>query len=78
MPRFKDKSYGPSLPMEGDLKVTTSQEVTPILLSVMIVVAGAAVLLFALGAFDELRDLWSHPDHRPVEDEHPFPHHKSK
>jgi len=46
------------------------------LLSVMIVCAVAAVLLFAMGAFDDLRDVWVHPEHIRDEDDrhHPRPH----
>ncbi len=45
------------------------------LLSVMIVCAVGAVILFAMGAFDELRDLWKNPEHRDPEDDlhHPKP-----
>ena len=45
------------------------------LLWLMIACALGAVLLFALGAFDELRDIWTHPDHKDVENEwhHPKP-----
>ena len=39
------------------------------LLSLMIVCAVGAVLLFAMGAFSDLRDVWTHPDHRPAEDD---------
>jgi len=42
------------------------------LLSLMIVCAVGAILLFASGAFDELRDVWRHPEHRDAEDD---PHH---
>jgi len=48
------------------------------LLSLMIVCAIGAVLLFALGAFDDLRDVWKHPDHRAAEDHHSFPKPKSR
>lgn len=48
------------------------------LLSLMIVCAVGAILLFALGAFDELRDLWTHPDQRPAEDDRPIPRPKPK
>jgi hypothetical protein len=42
------------------------------LLSLMIVCAVGAGLLFFLGAFDELRDIWTHPDHKDVDDQwHP-------
>ena len=46
------------------------------LLSLMIVCAVAAVFLFAMGAFDDLRDLWKHPEHIREEDDrhHPRPH----
>jgi len=43
------------------------------LLSVMIACALAAVLLFLIGAFDELRAVWQHPDHRAAENEHRLP-----
>ncbi len=49
---------------------------TPMLLSLMIVCAVGAVLLFAMGAFDELRDAWKNPEHRDdVKDDlrHPRP-----
>jgi hypothetical protein len=46
------------------------------LLSLMIACAGVAVLLFAMGAFSDLLDLWAHPDHRPVEHDPRF--HKPK
>ncbi len=36
------------------------------LLMLMIGCALGAVLLIALGAFSELRDLWVHPDHRAI------------
>jgi hypothetical protein len=54
-------------------KVTA--RVTPMLLSLMIVCAVGAALLFFLGAFDELRDIWTHPDHKDVDDQwhHPKP-----
>jgi len=48
------------------------------LLSLMIVCALAAILLFALGAFEELRDLWMHPDHRPSDEGRHFPRGKPK
>jgi hypothetical protein len=48
------------------------------LLSVMILCAVGAILLFALDALAELRDIWKHPDHRPSEDDHTFPRPKSK
>ena len=48
------------------------------LLTLMIVCAVGAVLLFGLGAFDELRDLWTHPDHRPAEENHQFPRPKPR
>lgn len=38
------------------------------LLSLMIVCAVGAVLLFAFGALSDLHDVWDHPDHRPDED----------
>lgn len=41
------------------------------LLSLMIACAVVAVLLFALGAFDDLREVWAHPEHKDVEDDHP-------
>jgi hypothetical protein len=34
------------------------------LLSLMIICAVVAILIFALGAFDEQGDIWMHPDHR--------------
>jgi hypothetical protein len=43
------------------------------LLSLMIVCAVGAVLLFALGAFDELRDVCKHPEHRAADNNHFFP-----
>jgi len=42
------------------------------MLSLMIVCAVVAVLLFAMGAFDDLRDVWTHPDHKGDDDD---PHH---
>jgi hypothetical protein len=44
-------------------------------MSLMIVCAVGAVLLFALGAFEDLRDAWKHPAHRDLEDvsHHPKP-----
>jgi hypothetical protein len=41
----------------------------------MIVGAVLAALLFLAGAFDELRDIWTHPDHKNVDDKwhHPKP-----
>jgi hypothetical protein len=41
----------------------------------MIVCAAGAVLLFALGGFDDLRDAWSHPEQKDIED---LPHHPSE
>jgi hypothetical protein len=43
-------------------------------LSLMIACAVGAVLLF-LGVFDELREIWTHPDHKDVDDwwHHPKP-----
>ena len=45
------------------------------LLSLMIACAVGAALLFFLGAFDDLRDIWTHPDHKDVDDQwhHPKP-----
>jgi len=43
------------------------------LLSLMIVCAVGAVLLFAMGAFSDLRDVWTHPEHREEDDRH-HPH----
>jgi hypothetical protein len=43
--------------------------VTPMLLSLMIVCAVVAILMFFLSAFDELRDIWTHPDHKDADDE---------
>ena len=45
------------------------------LLSLMIICAVGAGLLFFLGAFDELREIWTHPDHKDVDDHwhHPKP-----
>jgi hypothetical protein len=45
------------------------------LLWVMVVCAVGAVLLFAMGALDELRDAWKSPEHRDEEDDlhHPKP-----
>jgi hypothetical protein len=37
------------------------------LFSLMLVCAVAAVLVIATGAFEELREVWSHPDHREAE-----------
>lgn len=42
------------------------------LLSFMIVCAVGAVLLLALGAFEDLRDAWKHPVHQDLEH---VPHH---
>ena len=39
------------------------------LVVLMVVCAGIAVLLIAVGAFGELRDLWEHPDHRISEED---------
>jgi hypothetical protein len=47
-------------------------------LSLMIMCAVGAILLFALGAFDELRDAWRPPKHHAAEDHHLFPRPKSK
>lgn len=41
--------------------------VTPMLL-VMIVCAVGAILLFTSGAFDDLRDVWAHPEHKSADD----------
>jgi hypothetical protein len=38
----------------------------------MIACAAAAVLLFALGVFDDLGDVWINPQHKATED---LPHH---
>ncbi len=45
------------------------------LLWLMIAFAVGAVLLFAMGAFDELRDAWKNPERRDPEDDlhHPRP-----
>jgi hypothetical protein len=45
------------------------------LLSLMIVCAVGAVLLFLLGMLEDLRDIWTHPDHKDVDDRwhHPKP-----
>ena len=45
------------------------------LLSVIIVCAVGTLLLLVLGAFDELREIWTHPDHKDDGDEwhHPKP-----
>lgn len=40
------------------------------LLSLMIVCAVGAVLLFALEAFGDLRDVWTHPEHRDSGEPH--------
>ncbi len=40
----------------------------------MIPCAAGAVLLFALGVFDDFRDVWTHPEHKEIEE---FPHHPS-
>lgn len=48
------------------------------LLSLMVVCAVGAVLLFGLEALGDLRDVWKHPDHRPDEDDHSFPRPKSR
>jgi hypothetical protein len=48
------------------------------LLSVMVVCAVAAILLFAIGAFDDLRDAWTHSEHRDSDDEHSVPGHKPR
>lgn len=37
------------------------------LLTLMFLCAAIAILLIAFGTFDELRDVWAHPDHRPAE-----------
>ena len=42
------------------------------LLWLMIAFAVGAVLLFSMGALDDLHDLWTHPDHRPAEDDPPL------
>jgi hypothetical protein len=42
------------------------------LLLLMIASAVVAVLLLAIGAFDDLHDLWAHPDHRPAESDPRF------
>jgi hypothetical protein len=56
------------------ISVRVTARVTPMLLSLMIVCAVGAVLLF-LGVFDELREIWTHPDHKDVDDwwHHPKP-----
>jgi hypothetical protein len=38
------------------------------LLSLMIVFAAGAILLFALEAFEELHDVWKYPEHRESKD----------
>jgi hypothetical protein len=43
--------------------------VTRLLLSLMIVCAVGAAPLFFLGAFDELREIWTHFDHKDVDDQ---------
>jgi len=48
------------------------------LLSLMVICAVAAILLFALGAFDDLRDVWKNPEHRDFHDDHSFPRHKPR
>jgi hypothetical protein len=45
----------------------------PMLLSVMIVCAVGAALLFFLGAFDELREIWTHPGHKDVDEVWHYP-----
>jgi len=45
------------------------------LLSLMIVCEVGTPLLFFLGVFDDLREIWTHPDHQDVDDwwHHPKP-----
>ena len=39
------------------------------LLTLMFFCAVVAVIVIAFGTFDELRDVWAHPVHRPAEDD---------
>jgi hypothetical protein len=56
------------------ISVRVTARVTP-MLSLMIVCAVGAARLFFLSAFDELREIWTHPDHTDVDDwwHHPKP-----
>jgi len=39
------------------------------LLTVMIVCAVGAIVLFASDAVDDLLDAWTHPQHRPIDED---------
>jgi len=41
------------------------------LVVLMIFCAAGAVFLIGLGAYDELRELWTHPSHRAADDSRP-------
>lgn len=43
------------------------------LLIVMVLCAVGAILLFSAGAFDDLWDVWSHPEHKDIENDSHHP-----
>lgn len=42
------------------------------LLTLMFLCAAIVIVLIAFSTFDDLRNVWHHPDHRPASDD---PHH---
>lgn len=63
-------------PFRRDYAVVARNWGCAMLLTLMLFCAAGAVLLIALGAFSEIHDLWTHPEHRI--DEKPSTWNKTK